>query len=74
MPDSVKMLTMPGGMDATDATISANREFVRAVWAGIFTTTAHPAAKAGPRDRIVRMTGEFHGVITPTTPAGSGWE
>ncbi|MNI59650.1 hypothetical protein D3C73_1148230 [compost metagenome] len=34
-------------------------------------TTVLPAANAGASDLMVRMAGEFHGVITPTTPSGS---
>ena len=37
----------------------------------IFTATVVPAARAGASDRISRMTGEFQGTMTATTPAGS---
>ena len=70
-PDSVKMLTTPRGSDSTSAMIRETRLATSAVGPGIFTATVFPAASAGASDRISRMTGEFHGTMIPTTPAGS---
>jgi hypothetical protein len=33
-----------------------------------FTTTALPTVSAGNSDRAVNCSGQFHGLITPTTP------
>jgi len=36
------------------------------------TTTVHPAASAGAQSfQVISSSGEFHGVIAPTTPTGS---
>ena len=34
-------------------------------------TIVLPAASAGASDMIAMKVGEFHGVMTPTTPSGS---
>ena len=36
-----------------------------------FTITVLPAASAGASVYIVSSTGEFHGMMIPTTPSGS---
>ncbi len=36
-------------------------------------TTVLPAASAGAIFDVVSVSGEFHGVIAPTTPSGSRW-
>src|ERR1700739_5105405 len=72
LPDSVKMFMTPLGSAFALAMISDTSALVRAVWAGNFATTVLPAARAGASDRINSATGEFHGTITATTPAGSG--
>jgi hypothetical protein len=36
-----------------------------------FSTIVLPAARAGASDMMAMNVGEFHGVITPTTPSGS---
>ncbi len=70
-PDSVKMLTTPGGSDPTSAMIWDNRLATSAVWPGILTATVLPAESAGASDRTNRATGAFQGTMIATTPAGS---
>ena len=36
-----------------------------------FSTIAQPAAKAGPTLQVIWFSGQFHGVMRPTTPIGS---
>src|SRR5579863_1387766 len=69
--DSAKTLTTPGGNDVVSEMISAMRLATRAVCPGILMATVLPAASAGPKERMHRTTGEFHGTMIPTTPAGS---
>lgn len=38
----------------------------------ILTITRLPAAKAADAGSTVRLTGKFHGPMTPTTPSGDG--
>jgi hypothetical protein len=37
----------------------------------VFSTTVHPAARAGPIFHPARVSGKFHGTTAATTPAGS---
>ena len=61
----------PRGRDSTSARICETRLATSAVCPGIFTATVLPAESAGASDRISSATGEFHGTMMPTTPAGS---
>ncbi len=36
-----------------------------------FSTMVQPAARAGPTLQVIWFSGQFHGVIRPTTPIGS---
>ncbi|GAA3230933.1 hypothetical protein GCM10020256_45000 [Streptomyces thermocoprophilus] len=68
---AVSMLRTPGSRPSVCVMISVNRRLIWAVCSGSLTTAVQPAARAGARERMVRMTGEFHGVMTPATPRGS---
>ena len=71
LPDSVKMLMTPRGSASTSERICDTRLATSAVCPGILTATVFPAASAGASERISSATGEFHGTMIPTTPAGS---
>ena len=50
---------------------AASRSPISGVIGDGLNTTVLPAASAGPILRLARLSGKFHGVITPTTPTGS---
>ncbi len=53
--------------------VAAIRSAVCAVTSDILIITRLPAAKAADAGSTTRLTGKFHGPITPTTPSGVGW-
>ena len=63
------MLTTPAGMPASRAS-SPNRSIPNGASSGGFTTTALPAARAGPHFWPMPTIEPFHGGMTPTTPYG----
>src|SRR4051794_32329949 len=69
-PNPVTTLTAPGGNPASTAS-SASRRTVAEVYSEGLITTVLPAHRAGASLLVVRVRGEFHGVIAPTTPRGS---
>ncbi len=67
--EPVTMLNRPGGRPASSAsTASASAD--SGVWLAGFSTTAQPAARAGPTLRVIMAAGKFQGVMAPTTPTG----
>ncbi|CAM5519154.1 hypothetical protein FALB51S_04023 [Frigidibacter albus] len=69
-PSPRTTLTSPAGMPAcTDS--SAMRSVAKGVISDGFSTTALPAASAGPSFQPAIEIGKFQGVIAPTTPKGS---
>ena len=58
------------GIPASSAS-SAIRSAVSGVSSAGLSTTALPAASAGPTAQPAMGIGKFHGTITPTTPSGS---
>ncbi len=60
----------PGGMPASSASRASSIEDAEVISDG-FITMVLPAARAGASDMIAMKVGEFHGVMTPTTPSGS---
>ncbi len=69
-PNPVTTLTAPGGKPAS-TTSSASRSTVAEVYSDGLITTVLPAHSAGASLLVVSVSGEFHGVIAPTTPSGS---
>ena len=69
-PNPVTTLTTPGGKPASSAS-SASRSTVAEVYSDGLITIVLPAHSAGASLLVVRVSGEFHGVIAPTTPSGS---
>ena len=67
--EPVTTLNRPGGRPASSAR-TANASAVNGVWLAGFSTTAQPAARAGPTLRVIMAAGKFHGVMAPTTPTG----
>src|SRR5262249_415327 len=69
-PSPVTTLTTPRGKPAW-----ANRGGRSSIEADVnsegLTTAVHPAASAGARCQLVRVSGEFQGVMIATTPLGS---
>src|ERR1700722_18950352 len=63
-------LSTPGGTPASSAR-SPSSEQVSGAHSGGLSTTALPAASAGPTRQVASMNGAFHGVDTATTPDGS---
>ena len=61
------MLTMPGGTPASRAS-SPKRSIPNGANSGGLTTTALPAARAGPHFCPIPIIDPFHGGTTPTTP------
>ena len=53
---------------------AASRSPISGVIGDGLNTTVFPAASAGPILRLARLSGKFHGVMTPTTPTGSSTE
>ena len=68
--DPVMTLNTPGGTPARSAS-SASASAENGVCDAGFSTTAHPAAIAGPAFRVIIASGKFHGVMHATTPIGS---
>ena len=60
----------PGGMPASSASRASSIDDADVISDG-FSTMVLPAASAGASDMIAMKVGEFHGVMTPTTPSGS---
>src|ERR1051325_5274407 len=69
-PNPVTTLTAPGGKPASRAS-SASLTTVAEVYSEGLITTVLPAQRAGASLLLVRVSGEYQGVIAPTTPSGS---
>src|SRR5437868_5376515 len=69
-PGPVTTLITPAGAPAS-AMMRASSNVVPAVNSDGFATMVHPAASAGASFQVIKRTGKFHGVSTPTTPTGS---
>ena len=63
-------LKVPSGRPAS-ATISAKRSADTDVCSDGLRTKLQPAASAGASLNAVSSSGEFHGMMAPTTPTGS---
>src|SRR2546421_7549584 len=63
-------LNTPGGRPAACAA-SASSEQVSGAHSGGLRMQVLPAASAGPSFQVDSISGEFHGVMITTTPAGS---
>ena len=68
-PGPVTMLNTPGGRSAS-AMHCASANADRAVVGAGVQTTALPLASAGATSSAGIVYGQFHGLITPTTPRG----
>ena len=66
----VMTLNTPLGTPARSAS-SASASAENGVCDAGFSTTAQPAAMAGPAFRVIIASGKFHGVMQATTPIGS---
>ena len=66
----VTTLTTPGGKPAS-VTSDAKPSVEVGECSDGLTTTVQPAASAGASFQVISSSGEFHGVIAPTTPTGS---
>ena len=64
-------LSTPAGMSVSSATMRPRMVAVHGVSGAGLSTTVLPAASAGPTLARLICMGKFHGVIAPTTPAGS---
>ncbi len=69
-PKPVTTLMTPGGKPASSAS-AANRRTVAEVYSEGLITMVLPVARAGASLLVVSVSGEFHGVMAPTTPRGS---
>jgi hypothetical protein len=69
-PKPVTTLNTPGGRPASCSSLANSSVEAGACSAGL-TTNVQPAARAGASFQVMSSTGEFHGVIAPTTPTGS---
>ena len=65
-------LTTPSGTPASANNRANSSIEVDANSEGL-TTTVQPAARAGANFQLVRVNGEFHGVMIATTPLGSNF-
>ena len=66
----VTTLTTPAGSPAAEST-SAKATVEAGQCSEGLTTTVFPAASAGASFQVSSSSGEFHGVMAPTTPTGS---
>ena len=66
----VTTLITPGGIPASAAR-SASSSAVTGVSSDGLTTAVQPAARAGASFQVSRASGEFHGMMAPTTPTGT---
>src|SRR5690349_11233169 len=64
-------LSTPGGRSVSVAAMAATAAAAHGVSGAGLRTTVQPAARAGPTLARLIWWGKFHGVIAPTTPAGS---
>ena len=69
-PKPVTTLKTPGGKPASSKSL-ANSSVEAGVCSAVLTTKVQPAARAGASFKVSSKSGEFHGVIAPTTPIGS---
>ena len=69
-PSPVTTLITPGGKPTCSARRTVSMTLALACSEG-FTITVLPAASAGASVYIVSSTGEFQGMMIPTTPSGS---
>jgi hypothetical protein len=69
-PQPVTTLTTPGGNPAS-ANSFANTSVDVGVWSLGLITNVQPAASPAASFHVSSNSGEFHGVIAPTTPTGS---
>ena len=67
----VTTLNTPAGRPASASSSAISRPPDSGVSGDGLSTTALPSASAGAVTRMPRMSGKFHGVITPTTPTGT---
>ena len=63
-------LNTPGGNPASSSTCAKASVDAGECSEG-FTTNVQPAARPGASLNVISSSGEFHGVIAPTTPTGS---
>src|SRR5690606_4797346 len=69
--DELTTLSTPAGMSVSVEARWASAAAAQGVSGAGWRTTVHPAARAGPTLARLIWCGKFHGVIAPTTPAGS---
>src|SRR3954469_21639473 len=69
-PKPVTTLMTPGGKPAWSAS-AARRSTVAEVYSDGLMTMVLPVAREGASLLVVSVSGEFHGVMAPTTPSGS---
>src|ERR1700738_3948565 len=69
-PHPVTTLITPGGKPASVNNF-ANASVDAGVWSLGLTTNVQPAANPAASFQVNSRSGEFHGVIAPTTPTGS---
>src|ERR1700676_1098389 len=69
-PQPVTTLMTPGGKPAS-ANSFANASVDVGVWSLGLTTKVQPAASPAANFQVNSSSGEFQGVIAPTTPTGS---
>ncbi|MCY1439783.1 hypothetical protein D9M71_560330 [compost metagenome] len=70
-PAPTTTLNAPAGSPASSKIRARSRPPVTGVSLAGLTTTVLPRARAGARERAVRCSGKFHGLITPITPSGT---
>ena len=68
--DPATTLNTPGGKPASSSTWAKASVDAGECSEG-FTTNVQPAARAGASLNVISSSGEFHGVMAPTTPTGS---
>jgi len=69
-PSPLTRLKTPFGTPASSR-ISAKMMASSGAISEGFSTIVQPAASAGPTLQVIWFSGQFHGVIRPTTPIGS---
>ena len=69
-PDPATTLNTPAGKPASCSTWAKASVDAGECSDGL-TTNVQPAASAGASFQLISISGEFHGVIAPTTPTGS---
>ncbi len=69
-PSPFTRLNTPLGTPAACMTSAKMMPVIGAISLG-FSTIVQPDASAGPTLQVIWLSGQFHGVIMPTTPIGS---